>query len=108
MLSVTSASRLLLKRSAFRVWRSPFSTAVTFEGSNAVAASSFHPLSLSLQTPLQWNQMTVSLDRIITSPLQSLAESIWNMSSTLKKRRHKMNKHKLRKRRKKLRLKSKK
>mmetsp|Transcript_22541 Transcript_22541/g.38332 ORF Transcript_22541/g.38332 Transcript_22541/m.38332 type:complete len:94 (-) Transcript_22541:180-461(-) len=31
----------------------------------------------------------------------------WNMSSTLKKRRAKMNKHKLRKRRKKLRLKGK-
>uniref|UniRef100_A0A7S1ZHE7 Small ribosomal subunit protein mS38 n=1 Tax=Ditylum brightwellii TaxID=49249 RepID=A0A7S1ZHE7_9STRA len=35
-------------------------------------------------------------------------DSVWCMSSTLKKRRAKMNKHKLRKRRKKLRLKSKK
>lgn len=33
--------------------------------------------------------------------------SLWNMSSTLKKRRAKMNKHKLRKRRKKLRRKTK-
>eukprot|EP00545_Synedropsis_sp_CCMP1620_P010764 CAMPEP_0119002952 /NCGR_PEP_ID=MMETSP1176-20130426/260_1 /TAXON_ID=265551 /ORGANISM="Synedropsis recta cf, Strain CCMP1620" /LENGTH=44 /DNA_ID= /DNA_START= /DNA_END= /DNA_ORIENTATION= len=39
--------------------------------------------------------------------LTEVAESVWNMSSTLKKRRAKMNKHKLNKRRKKMRLKSK-
>jgi Mitochondrial domain of unknown function (DUF1713) len=95
------ASSLLLKRGACHVWRTPFSTAATFEGST-MSVSPFH------QWSLQWNQITVSFDRLVTSTFDVLSESIWNMSSTLKKRRHKMNKHKLRKRMKKLRLKSKK
>mmetsp|Transcript_4605 Transcript_4605/g.7011 ORF Transcript_4605/g.7011 Transcript_4605/m.7011 type:complete len:142 (-) Transcript_4605:48-473(-) len=68
--------------------------------------------------PAQWSQNVVvggttsffgvnSLNQIVSQTWDSFQDGIFRMSSTLKKRRAKMNKHKLRKRRKKMRLKSK-
>mmetsp|Transcript_18569 Transcript_18569/g.23907 ORF Transcript_18569/g.23907 Transcript_18569/m.23907 type:complete len:132 (-) Transcript_18569:114-509(-) len=48
------------------------------------------------------------LSTVVSSLSEAMGEAVWNMSSTLKKRRAKMNKHKLKKRRKKLSRKTKK
>jgi len=95
MLSVASST--LLRRTAYRVGRNPFySTAAVIDNNSMVMTTTTFLSPSSWLHSLQsgWNNM--------------LKNFIWNMSSTLKKRNKKMNKHKLRKRRKKLRRQSKK
>jgi hypothetical protein len=104
MLSVVASSRLVVRRAcytraAFLSSHSPFySTTATFDNSTMLTT-----IDANYESPVSWMESFQSTWNNLV-----LENSIWNMSSTLKKRRAKMNKHKLRKRRKKLRLKSKK
>lgn len=104
MLSVVASSSLFVRRACYTravilSSHSPFySTTATLDNSTMLTT-----IDTYYESPVSWMQSFQSTwDNLV------LENSIWNMSSTLKKRRAKMNKHKLRKRRKKLRLKSKK
>uniref|UniRef100_A0A7S2WE00 Ribosomal protein mS38 C-terminal domain-containing protein n=1 Tax=Eucampia antarctica TaxID=49252 RepID=A0A7S2WE00_9STRA len=72
----------------------------------------FSPFSSVQTTSSSWFDTFVShwslSSRLTAFHLMENDDGIWNMSSTLKKRKAKMNKHKLRKRRKSERLKNKK
>lgn len=79
---------------------------------NSITAGTFlwAKSSPSVSASLWWSALyssSPSVSMVLPSLFNHMAEGVWNMSSTLKKRRAKMNKHKLKKRRKKMRLKSK-
>lgn len=93
-------------------WIVMFSAQLLLRRSSVLLRRSMHTLHLQQPVaPTTIHDPTMLAPRMfyITEllPLSWLESAIWNMSSTLKKRRAKMNKHKLRKRRKKLRLQSK-
>mmetsp|Transcript_18202 Transcript_18202/g.21019 ORF Transcript_18202/g.21019 Transcript_18202/m.21019 type:complete len:103 (-) Transcript_18202:385-693(-) len=91
-------SSSLLVRRPLSLQQSPLLT--NFHQKMTTVAAVYSP-SFNL---LRWPWQVTSI--YLPSFLQE--DSIWNMSSTLKKRRAKMNKHKLKKRRKKNRMKTKK
>jgi hypothetical protein len=81
--------------------------------SRNTAKNSFHTVpvdapssGLSLTNSINNNSMSTSLLNWGSRVMETIETAVWNMSSTMKKRRAKMNKHKLQKRRKLLRRKS--
>mmetsp|Transcript_3619 Transcript_3619/g.6082 ORF Transcript_3619/g.6082 Transcript_3619/m.6082 type:complete len:113 (+) Transcript_3619:239-577(+) len=112
MLSATSsASRLMFQRATSSLARrshlySSFATTTTATVETTSSNAAYDSIS-TMSTFLWANQPAFWWSTMTSFLLTEVAESVWNMSSTLKKRRAKMNKHKLNKRRKKMRLKSK-